>query len=222
MVATKASLKKRIFFSILVPPLAFAPIGIPLFLFGVDVSILRDAWYLSIFISCVMLAIRSNTSLSEIGLSTEKFGSSLFLSTAWELATYILLGILPYSMRTGRLPIQVPFNETMAYSAFHFLLVGLAEETWMRGLLLKRLREWRPKGAAPVIWSSIIFVLLHVPAASFIIIQDMSLLPLLALSWLTLFVWAAGLALIVLKTGNLLGPIIVHWVDDFVSKALYI
>jgi membrane protease YdiL (CAAX protease family) len=92
----------------------------------------------------------------------------------------------------------------------------------MRGLLLKRLREWRPKGAAPVIWSSIIFVLLHVPSASFIIIQDMSLLPLLALSWLTLFVWAAGLALIVLKTGNLLGPIIVHWVDDFVSKALYI
>jgi membrane protease YdiL (CAAX protease family) len=222
MVATKASLKKRIFFSILVPPLAFAPIGIPLFLFGVDVSILRDAWYLSIFISCVILAIRSNTSLSEIGLSTEKSGSSLFLSTAWELATYILLGILPYSMRTGRLPIQVPFNETMAYSAFHFLLVGLAEETWMRGLLLKRLREWRPKGAAPVIWSSIIFVLLHVPAASFIIIQDMSLLPLLALSWLTLFVWAAGLALIVLKTGNLLGPIIVHWLDDFVSKALYI
>jgi len=102
------------------------------------------------------------------------------------------------------------------------MLVGLAEETWMRGLLLKRLKEWSPTGAAPVIWSSIVFVLLHVPAASFIIIQDLSLLPLLALSWLTLFVWAAGLAAIALRTGNLLGPIIVHWLDDFVSKVRYI
>jgi len=221
MAATKGSLKKRIFFSILVPPLVFAPIGIPLFLFGVDVSILRDAWYLSIFISCLILAIRSNTPFSEIGLSTEKLGISLLLSTAWELATYILLGIGPYFARTGRLPIQVPFNETMAYSAFHFLLVGLAEETWMRGLLLKRLRDWSPKGAAPVMWSSVIFVLLHLPAASFVVIQDVSLLPLLALSWLTLFIWAVGLAVIALKTGNLLGPIIIHWLDDFVSKVLY-
>ena len=59
--------------------------------------------------------------------------SSLFLSTGWELATYILLGILPYSARTGRLPILIPFNETMAYSALHFMLVSLAEETWVRG-----------------------------------------------------------------------------------------
>ena len=222
VVATESSLKKRIFFSIFVPPLVFAPIGIPLFLFAIDVSILRDAWYLSIFISCVILAIQSDTPLSEIGLSRKKIGSSLLLSSAWELVTYLLLGILPFYARTGRLPVLAPFNEAMLYSAFHFMLVGLAEETWMRGLLLKRLKEWRPKGAAPVIWSSIIFVLLHVPAASFIIIQDLSLLPLLALSWLTLFVWAAGLAAIALKTGNLLGPIIVHWLDDFVSKALYI
>ncbi len=221
MAATEGALKRRIFFSILVPPLVFAPIGIPLFLFGVDASILRDTWYLSIFISCVILTIRSKTPLSEIGLSTEKLGSSLFLSAGWELATYILLGIGPYFARTGRLPIQVPLNETMAYPAFHFLLVGLAEETWIRGLLLKRLRDWRPEGAAPVTWSSIIFVLLHVPAASFTIIQDPSLLPLLALSWLTLFVWAVGLAVIVLKTGNLLGPVITHWLDDFVSKVLF-
>jgi len=222
MVATKGSLKKGIPFSILVPPLVFAPLAIPLFLLGIDVSILRDAWYLSIFISCVILAILSKTPLSEIGLSTERFGLSLLLSTAWELVTYILLGIGPYFARTGRLPILVPLNETMAYSAFHFMLVGLAEETWMRGLLLKRLREWRPRGAAPIIWSSIIFVLLHVAAASSIVVQDPSLLPLLALSWLTLFVWAAGLAIIMLKTENLLGPIIIHWLDDFVSKALYI
>jgi len=198
----------------------FAPLGIPLFLLGIDVLILRDAWYLSIFISCVVLAILSNTPLPEIGLSTERFGLSLLLSTGWELVTYILLCIGPYFARTGRLPIQVPFNETMAYPAFHFLLVGLAEETWMRGLLLKRLRDWRPEGAAPVTWSSIIFVLLHVPAAFFTMIQDPGLLPLVALSWLTLFVWAVGLAVIVLKTGNLLGPVIIHWLDDFVSKVL--
>ena len=135
--------------------------------------------------------------------------------------TYIFLGILPFFALTGRLPVLVPFDEAMITSAFHFALVGLAEETWMRGLLLKRLREWRPRGSAPVMWSSILFVLFHLPAAYFMIIQDASLLPHLALSWLTLFAWSAGLAVIVLKTGNLFGPIIVHTLDDFVSKVLY-
>jgi len=109
----------------------------------------------------------------------------------------------------------------MMSSAFHFTLVGVAEETWMRGLLLNRLRKWRPEGSTAVLWSSIIFVLFHVPAASLIVIHDINLMPLLALSWLTLFVWSAGLALITLKTGNLFGPIIIHGVDDFVSKVLY-
>jgi len=115
----------------------------------------------------------------------------------------------------------IPFNEAMVYSAFHFMLVGLAEETWIRGLLLNRLREWRPNGSAPIIWSSILFVLYHIPAASSMITQDISIIPPLALSWLTLFVWSAGLAVIVLKTGNLLGPIIVHGLDDFVTMVLY-
>jgi len=131
------------------------------------------------------------------------------------------LGIVPFFVITGRLPMLIPFNEAMVYSAFHFMLVGLAEETWIRGLLLNRLREWRPNGSAPIIWSSILFVLYHIPAASSMITQDISIIPPLALSWLTLFVWSAGLAVIVLKTGNLLGPIIVHGLDDFVTMVLY-
>jgi len=135
--------------------------------------------------------------------------------------TYISIGILPFFLEAGKLPILVQFNETMIASAFHFMLVGLAEETWMRGLLLMRLKEWRPEGAAPIIWSSIIFVLLHVPTSSLMIIRNMSLLPLILLSWLILFVWSAGLAVIMLKTGNLFGPIVIHGLDDFVSKVLY-
>ncbi len=91
----------------------------------------------------------------------------------------------------------------------------------MRGLLLKRLREWRPEGSTAIVGSSMIFVLLHVPAASLIIVQDISLVPLIALSWLTLFIWSAGLAVIALRTGNLSGPIVVHWLDNLVSKVLY-
>ncbi|MFB0567968.1 MAG: hypothetical protein ACETVM_05240 [Candidatus Bathyarchaeia archaeon] len=42
-----------------------------------------------------------------------------------------------------------------------------------------------------------------------------------ALSWLTLFVWPAGLAVTLVKTGNLFGPNVAHGVDNFVSKVLY-
>lgn len=73
----------------------------------------------------------------------------------------------------------------------------------------------------PVLITIVIFVLLHVPAAFLIIIQDISLVPLLALSWFNLFVWSVGLAVIALKTGNLFGPIIIHGVDDIISKVLY-
>jgi len=220
MVETKSSLKKRIFYSIFVPPIAILPIGVTLFFLDVNISIIRDLWYLSIFVSCVIMALRDKIPLSEIGLSKQRFGLSLFLASVWELATFLFLGIIPFYALTGRLPILVPFDEVMTISLFHFMLVGIAEETWMRGLLLRRLREWKPKGSAPVIWSSIIFVLLHVPAAFSIIIQDMSLTPLILLSWLTLFVWSIGLAVIVLKTKNLVGPIIIHGLDDFITKAL--
>lgn len=135
--------------------------------------------------------------------------------------TFLLLGIVSFFAVTGRLPILVPLNEAMLTSAFHFMLVSVSEEAWIRGLLLRRLMEWRPAGSAPVVGSSLIFVLYHVPAASLIVIQDISLVPLLALSWLILFVWSAGLAVIVLKTGNLFGPIVAHGVDNFVSKVLY-
>ena len=212
--------EKRVLCSIFVPPLAFTPVGIALFLFGVDESIIKDAWYLSIFITCIIITLRGRTPLSQIGLSKRKLGLSLLLAGVWELLAFPLLGIIPFFVVTGKLPILVSFNESMMPSAFHFTLVGVAEETWMRGLLLNRLREWRPEGSTAVLWSSIIFVLFHVPAASLIVIHDINLMPLLALSWLTLFVWSAGLALITLKTGNLFGPIIIHGVDDFVSKVL--
>jgi hypothetical protein len=39
---------------------------------------------------------------------------------------------------------------------------------------------------------------------------------------LTIFVWAAGVAGIALKTGNLLGRMVVYGLDDFVSKVLYL
>jgi len=221
LMPTESLLNKRILFSIFVPPLSFAPIGIMLFLLGVDESILRDGWYLSIFIICVTIVTREKTPLSQIGLTKQKLGSSLLLASIWETVTYIPLGILPFFFFFWKLPILAQLNETMITSAFHFMLVGLAEETWMRGLLLRRLKEWKPEGSAPILWSSIIFVLLHVPASSLTIIQEISLLPLLLLSWLILFVWSAGLAVITLKTGNLFGPIVIHGLDDFVSKVLY-
>jgi len=82
MTVAESFQKKRIFYSIFVPPLVIFPIGVPLFLFGADVSIIRDVWYLSIFISCVCTTIRDKTPLSQIGLSKRKMGLSLLLAGA--------------------------------------------------------------------------------------------------------------------------------------------
>ena len=89
LMATRSSPKRRIFFSIFVPPLVFAPVGVLLFLLDVEVSILRDAWYLSIFVCCLTIAIRDKTPLSQIGLSKRKLVSSLLLASAWEIVTYV-------------------------------------------------------------------------------------------------------------------------------------
>jgi len=218
---SRHSIGERILFALFVPPLAFAPIGIPLFLLGVEVTILRDAWYLSIFIACLFLVLWEGTPPSQIGVSKKNLISSLLLAGVWEALTYILLGVLPFFALTGRTPILVPFSEGMVTPALRFMLVGIAEETWMRGLLLERLRGWKPRGPVPVVSSSAIFVLYHVPAAFPILTKDVSVAPLLAFGWSTLFVWSVGLAQIVLKTRNLLGPIAVHGLDDFLSKILY-
>ncbi|MDH5770774.1 MAG: hypothetical protein OEZ25_05760, partial [Candidatus Bathyarchaeota archaeon] len=74
MKAPEGFYKKRVFYSIFVPPLAFAPIGVLLLLVGVDESIIKDTWYLSIFITCIIIALRDKTPLSQIGLSKRKLG----------------------------------------------------------------------------------------------------------------------------------------------------
>ncbi|HIE18204.1 TPA: CPBP family intramembrane metalloprotease [Candidatus Bathyarchaeota archaeon] len=167
-----------------------------------------------------MMVIRSSIS-QWTQKELEEYEELIQLGDKIRCLKYDGLTFAVFFLATGKLPILARFNETMATSAFPFMLVSLAEETWMRGLLLKRLKEWRPEGPAPVMWSSLIFVLMHLPASSLMISQEISLLPLLLLSWSILFVWSAGLAAIVLKTGNLFGPIVIHGLDDFVSKVLY-
>ena len=221
MEVSEGSHIKKVFYSIFVPPLAIFPIGLTLFFMGVDVGIIKDIWYLSIFVSCVILTLRDGTPLSRIGLSRRGLGLSLLLTSAWEIVTFIFLGLIPIFIIRGRLPKLVPFKMSMITSVFHFMLVGVSEETWIRGLLLKRLREWRPKGSTAVLYSSTVFVLFHVPAAIPIVIKDISIIPNLALSWSTLFVWSAGLAFITIKTGNLFGPIIIHGLDNIISKVIF-
>ena len=220
MMMSEGSRVRRLLYSILVPPLAIFPAGVTLFLLGVDVWIIKDVWYLSIFASCVVLTLRDGVPLSQIGLSTRGIGLSLLLASVWELVTFLFLGLIPIFAIRGRLPTLVPLKASMIASVLHFVLVGAAEETWVRGLLLNRLREWRPGGSAAVLWSSTIFVVFHVPAAVPIVVQDVSLIPGLAWSWSTLFVWSAGLAVIRVKTGNLIGPIVIHGLDDVISKVL--
>lgn len=86
---------------------------------------------------------------------------------------------------------------------FH-LAVALAEETWFRGLILKALHTWRGALVA-VFGSALLFGVTHVPAHGW---EGL------------LFSLSIGLpyAVVRLKTGNLLGLIVVHWVTNLTDS----
>jgi len=112
-------------------------------------------------------------------------------------------------------------NSSMVYPAFHFVLVGLGEETWFRGLIMRGLLDSGAGSVATVVSNTALFVLFHVPASAPMLSQNPGLMALYLMSMSSLFLWSAGFAVIALKTGNILGPVVLHAVDDFVSKVLY-
>jgi len=212
----------KVAYALIIPPFLTAPVCILMYLLGVDVNAIKDLWYVGIFIGSVWLAKSDGISLNNIGLTRKGCGRSFVLAAVWEATTFFMVGVPIFYLLAGRLPGLIPFNAHMFYMAFHFALVGLAEETWFRGLVLRRLLDLGMGGVAAVACNAALFTFIHVPASVPILLENPALLPSYLLSMSSLFLWSAGFAEISLKTYNIVGPVVLHGVDDFVSKALVI
>jgi len=213
--------RRKLAYAIVVPPFVSAPVCILLYVLGVSVDAIKDVWYAGMFAGSIWLANRDGTSLSQIGLTKRRCGTSLALAAIWETVTFFLVGVPIFFLVAGRWPSLMTLDSRMVYPALHFMLVGLGEETWFRGLIMRRLLDSGAGSVAAVVSSTALFLLFHVPASAPMLFQNPGLMPLYLTSMSSLFLWSAGFAVIALKTGNIVGPVVLHAVDDFASKILY-
>ena len=97
-----------------------------------------------------------------------------------------------------------PLGWVTAYWATFYLLVGVTEELWMRGLLYTALRHRWSRGAA-IVGTSLAFGLVHIPGYGI---------------WALFGAGLSGVAygLVRARTGNLLGLILAHWLLDLMDK----
>jgi len=220
-VQIRKDMRRGTAYALVVPPLFAAPLCILLYLLGADINPIKDLWYVGILIGSIWMARKDGITLNGIGLARKGCCKSLTLATIWETATFLMIGVPTFYLLTGRLPALMPLSSGMTYAAVHFALVGLAEETWFRGLVMRRLLDHGMDGVVAVVWNATLFILIHVPASVPMLLESPALFPPYLLSMSSLFLWSAGFAVIALRTSNIVGPIVLHGVDDFVSKILY-
>lgn len=156
----------------------------------------RGLLYFILFFTCLLVG-HWKFSLKNIGLSGKRIGRGLILA-AFVLAvtvTFALLLQLPVSL--------VPLSSALLSPVVFHLAVALGEELWFRGLIFQGIYNWRGPVAA-VAGSALLFGLLHVPLQGW---QGIS------------FSLSMGLpfAIIRLKTNNINGLILSHWLINLID-----
>jgi len=187
----------------LVPLIAIAPVA-AILVWGVGLEpsaqLTRGILYGCLFIACS--AVGSwKLSLEGIGITRKKIGRGFLY------ASIILATAFGFMFALQPLKALADISLMIWSPVLFYLAVALAEETWFRGLMFKALYDWR--GTLPAVFgSAILFGLMHVPTHGW---EGL------------LFSLSIGLpyAVVRLKTGNILGLVIVHWLtnlsDSFIS-----
>jgi len=154
--------------------------------------------YACLFISCAVIA-RWKSCLAEVGLSRRKIRPNLFYSGIILVISYIFIFIAQ--------PVEGFVNVRLAvlWPILFFLIVAMAEECWFRGLIFTALYEW--KGACPaIIGSALLFGLMHLPTQGWIGLRHIF--------------YGLPLGAVRLKTGNIWGLIITHWLVNLADTLI--
>jgi len=157
----------------------------------------RGILYGCLFLSCTIVG-KWKFSLAGSGLSIKNFWRGFLY------ASIVLVLSLVFILLIQRPEGLTDISFTIWSPILFYLAVALAEETWFRGLIFKALYDL--KGAPLAVFgSAILFGLMHVPMQG----------------WEGLrFSLSIGLpyAIVRLKTGNLWGLIVAHWLTNLTDS----
>jgi len=149
----------------------------------------RGILYAFIFLSCTVIALWKYR-LSGIGLTYRNIYRNLLYSVIILIVSYIFIFIVQ--------PMEgfASISSDLFWAVLFFLVVAVAEEIWFRGLVFTALYEWKGDWLA-VTGSALLFGLMHLPMQGWIGLRHIF--------------YSFPFGVVRLKTGNIWGLIIVHW-----------
>lgn len=186
--------------AVLVPLIAIAPVAaILIWGLGLEPSgrLARGILYGCLFLACAAVG-RWKFSLGGIGLTGENLGRGFLYASIILVTGFAFMFVLQPPEGLAEIGLQI-WSPILFY-----LAVALAEETWYRGLIFRALYGWRGALLA-VFGSALLFGLMHVPMHGW---QGL------------LFSLSIGLpyAVVRLKTANILGLMMVHWLTNLTDS----
>jgi len=180
-------------------PLAIvAPIAaILVFVLHLDPSSLlnRGIVYACLFLACLATS-RWRFSLARVGLTRRNTRLGFLYAGIVLVTSYLFMFVAQPPKGVAHVTVAV------WQPVIFFLLVALAEEIWFRGLIFGALYEWKGAWLA-IIVSSLLFGFMHVPTQGWLGLRHV-------LDYLSYPV-------IRLRTGNIWGLIVVHWLINLAN-----
>ena len=171
--------------------------AILVFILHLDPSSLlnRGIVYACLFLACLATS-RWRFSLARVGLTRRNARLGFLYAGIVLVTSYIFMFVAQPPKGVAHVTVAV------WQPVIFFLLVALAEEIWFRGLIFGALYEWKGAWLA-IIVSSLLFGLMHVPTQGWLGLRHV-------LDYLSYPV-------IRLRTGNIWGLIVVHWLINLAN-----
>lgn len=183
---------------------------------GLDITIVATVFHDLAFVGLIAFFVwRNGEPVKRLGWSAGQFQKEVWIGIVLFVAVFMAAGLLDrffaasgLSSSHGSLPSFLRARGTVQYVALTLMIVvvAFAEETIFRGYLILRLRNLTGSDLGAVIISSIIFSLGHGYEGT--------------AGMITVFFIGGVLATVYIWRKNLVAPMVIHFLQDFVSIVL--
>lgn len=183
---------------------------------GLDITILATVFHDLAFVGLIVFFVwRNGEPVKRLGWSAGQFQREVWLGIVLFVAVFMAASLLDrfltasgVSSSHGSLPSFLKAKSPAQYAALTLMIVvvAFAEETIFRGYLILRLRSLTGSDLGAIVISSVIFSLGHGYEGT--------------AGMITVFFIGAVLATVYIWRKNLVAPMVIHFLQDFVSIVL--